>query len=196
MHRGPEQSGGVLRLARDGDVDPGIMGEGSFVRLAVPETAAGQVGAIGRVDHERAGPGAKGAPAQVAEIRHELVPGRADEVDELQFEDRPLAVGGQAAGDAQDGRFRERRIENLLREFGRKFLGETKDAALRIFDVLAENDAAASLSSGRARSVWLTTSPIRYLPGGQHFVVELREFARDFAVPVRRPTDPGRVPPR
>ena len=102
MHRGPEQSGGVLRVARDGDVDPGIMGEGSLICLAMPETAAGQVSAVGRVDHERTGPGAKGAPAQVAKIRHDLVPGRADEVDELQFEDRPFAVGGQAAGDAHD----------------------------------------------------------------------------------------------
>ena len=28
-----------------------------------------------------------------------------------------------------------------------------------------------------ARKVWLTTSPIRYLPGGQHFVVELGQRA-------------------
>src|SRR4029077_11623345 len=105
------------------------------------ETAAGQVSTIRRVDHERTGPGAKGPPALVAEIRHNLVPSRADEVDELQFKDRAFAVGGQAAGDAHDGRFREGRIENLLREFGGEFLGETKDAALRIFDVLAKDDA-------------------------------------------------------
>ena len=155
------------------------MGEGSFICLAMPETAAGQISTIGRINHERTGPGAKGAPAQVAEIRHDLVPGRADEVDELQFEDRTLAVRGQAAGDAQDGRFRERRIENLLREFGGEFLGEAEDAALRIFDVLAKNDAPRIFRQARAQRLVHDIADAVF-SGGQHFVVELREFAGDF----------------
>ena len=99
---------------------------------------------------------------KVAKIRHELVPGRPDKVDELQFEDRPLAVRGEAAGDAQDGRFREGRIEDLLREFGRELLREAKDAAFRIFDVFAENDALANLRSrpGRKRLVNRVTDAV------------------------------------
>src|SRR5882672_882208 len=121
MHRSPEQPRRVRRVARDGDVDAGIMGEGSFIRLAVPETAAGKVGAVGCVDHEWACPGAERAPAQRREIGRELVPARVDEIDELQLEDWSLAVRGEAAGDAENGRLGEGRIENLLWELGRKF---------------------------------------------------------------------------
>ncbi len=189
MHRGPEQAGGVFRCARDGDVDARIVREGSFVRLAVPQAAARQIGAIGRVDHHRAGPGAEGTPAQVREVRDELVPGRPDEVDELQLKHRSLAVGRETAADAEDGRFRERRIEDLLRKFGRELLRQAEDAAFRILDVFAEDDAVASLVSSPRRSALLTVSPMRYLPGGKHFVVELRQLAGDLQLRVRRPTD-------
>ena len=51
---------------------------------------------------------------KVAEIRHELIPARINEIDELQLKDRSLAIGGEAARHAEDGRFRQRRIENLI----------------------------------------------------------------------------------
>src|SRR5262245_15242574 len=92
MHRGPKHSRSVFRVARDSDVDAGIMGEGSFICFAMPETATGQVSTIRRIDHERTGPTSKGPPAQVAKIRHDLVPSWPDKVDELQFEDRSLAI--------------------------------------------------------------------------------------------------------
>src|SRR5882762_4832331 len=98
MHRCPKEPGGVGGIAWDGDVDPGIMGEGSFVRLTVPEAPTRKISAIGSVEHERASPCAKGAPAQVAEIGHELIPRRSDEVDKLQFEDRPPAIRSEPAG--------------------------------------------------------------------------------------------------
>ena len=94
------------------------MGERRLVRLAVPQTSAGQIRAVRSVDHDRASPGAERAPAQRREIRHELVPRRADEVDELQLEHRPLSVRSETAGDAEDRRFSERRVVDLLRKFG------------------------------------------------------------------------------
>ena len=195
MHRGPEQTGGVFRGARDGDVDPGIMGERSFVGLAVPQTAAGQIGAVGRVDHDRTGPRAEGTPAQVAEIRHELVPARPDEIDELQFEDRPFAVGGETARDAKDGRFRERRVENLLRKFGRKLLRETKDAALRIFDVFAENDAARIFVEAEPQRLVHDIADAVF-SRRQDFVVQLRQLRRDFEFQFVRRRILRRVPLR
>src|SRR5215470_9493673 len=66
VHCRPEQPCGVFRIARDDNIDPWVVGEGSFICLAVPETAAGQVGAVRSVNHERTSPGTKGTPAQVA----------------------------------------------------------------------------------------------------------------------------------
>src|ERR1041385_701457 len=126
MHRGPEKPGSVGGIARDGDVDPGVVGEGSLVCLTVPKAAARQISSIRRVDNKRASPRAKRAPAQITEIGHELIPSRPDEVDELQLEDRPLAIRSEPTGDTDNGRLRQRRIENLLREFGRELLCEAE----------------------------------------------------------------------
>ena len=56
MHRRPEQSGGVGRRAWNHNVQTGIMGERRFVRLAVPQTAAGQIRAIRGINHRRTFP--------------------------------------------------------------------------------------------------------------------------------------------
>ncbi len=195
MHCGPKKPSRVLRVTRDRDIDPGIMGEGSLVGLAMPEAAAWKISAIGGIDDERTGPGAKRAPAQVAEIRHDLVPSRSNEVDELQFEDRPFAVRCEPTGDAHDCRFSEGRIENLLWEFGRKILRETENAALRIFHVLAKDDASRVFrQAGTQRLVHDITDPV--FAGGKHFVVELVAACQSLPVPVHRLPDPGRVPPR
>ena len=90
---------------------------------------------------------------------------RVNEIDELQLEHRTLPVRRKPAGNAKNGRFRERRIEDLLRKFGRELLRQAKDAAFRIFNVFAKDDAAR-IFSRPARSVLFTVSPMRYLPGG------------------------------
>ena len=115
------------------------MREDGFVRLAVPQTSARQISTVGRINHGRTFPVSERTPAQIRDVRNQLIESRINEIDELQFEDGPAAISGQAASDAEDGRFSERRIENLFRKFARKFLGQSKYAAFRIFDVLAEN---------------------------------------------------------
>jgi hypothetical protein len=144
----------------------------------VPQTSAGQIRAIGRVDHNRTGPRAEGAPAQGGKISHELIPRWPDKVDKLQLEHWALAVGSEPAGHTHDGGFGERRVVNLLREFGRKFLRKTKNAALRIFHVFAEDDP-----------IWipLESEPKRFVDGvsdavfagREDLVVQLRQLSRD-----------------
>src|SRR5205085_8213946 len=116
-----------------------IMGKGGLIGLAVPQTSAGKISAVRRVDHRRTFPVSERAPPQIRDVRNQLIESRINEIDELQFEDRSAAISGEAASDAEDGRFSQGRIENLFRKFGRKFLRQSKHAAFRIFDVLAEN---------------------------------------------------------
>src|SRR5205085_10469292 len=115
------------------------MREHRFVGLAVPQTSAGKICAVGSVNYRRTFPIPKRAPAQIRDVGDQLIESRINEIDELQLEHGTPAIGGQTAGDAEDRRFRQRRIENLFWKFGRKFLGETKHTAFRIFDVFAEN---------------------------------------------------------
>src|SRR5437588_8907442 len=115
------------------------MGKGGFVSLTVPQTSPGQISAVGRVDHGRTFPVSERAPPQIRDVRNQLIESRINEIDELQFEDRSAAISGEAASDAEDGRFSQGRIENLFRKFARKFLRQSKHPAFRIFDVLAEN---------------------------------------------------------
>src|SRR5947207_8979875 len=116
------------------------MREHGFVGLAMPQASAGQVRSVRRVNHGRTFPVSKRTPAQIRDVGNQLIESRINKIDELQFEDRPPAISGESASDTKNCRFGERRIENLFRKFGGKFLGEPKDAALRIFNVFAEND--------------------------------------------------------
>src|SRR5262249_42432903 len=111
------------------------MRERGFVRLTVPQTSAGKISAIRRVNHGRTFPVSERAPTQIRDVRNQLIESRINEIDELQFEDRPAAVSSETARNAEDGRFSERGIENLLWKLGGKLLGETKHAAFWIFDV-------------------------------------------------------------
>src|SRR5260370_40439224 len=111
------------------------MRQRSFVRLAMPQASARQIRPIRRINYHRAFPLAERTPAQTADVGHQLVPTRPDEVDELQFENWALAVRTKATCDTKNGRFRQRRIENLIREIGGKFLGQPKDASFRILNV-------------------------------------------------------------
>src|SRR4029077_676842 len=113
-----------------------------FVRLAMPQTSARQIRPIRRINYHRTFPLAERTPAQTADVGHQLVPTRPDEVDELQFENGTLAVGTKSTRDTKNRRFRQRRIENLVREFSGKLLGQSKDASFRILNVLAEDDSS------------------------------------------------------
>src|SRR5439155_7770940 len=129
------------------------MREHRFIRLAMPQASARQISAIRRVNHGRTFPVSKRAPPQIRDVGDQLIESRINEIDELQFEDRSTSVSGQPAGHPENGRFSQRRIENLFRKFGGKFLGEPKDAALWILNVLAENDAARIFLESETQSL-------------------------------------------
>ena len=117
------------------------MREHRFVGLAVQQTPPGQISSVGRVYHRQAFPISKRAPAQVRDVGHELVHSRINEINELQLEDRPLAVRGQAARNTEDGRLSQRRIENLFRKLSRELLRQPENAAFGVFDIFAEYDS-------------------------------------------------------
>src|SRR4029077_11955578 len=100
---------------------------------------ARKISAVGRINHGRTFPVSERAPPQIRDVRNQLIESRINEIDELQFEDRPAAISGEAASDAEDGRFGQWRIENLFRKFARKFLRQSKPAAFGFFNVFAEN---------------------------------------------------------
>src|ERR1700736_6956901 len=118
------------------------MRECRFIGLAVPQTSSGKIGAVGRVNHRRTFPIPKRSPAQRRNICDELIESWIDEIDELQLEHWTPAISSETAGDAEDCRFSQRRIENLFWKFSRKFLGEPKHSAFGVFDVFAENHPA------------------------------------------------------
>src|SRR6202030_3277291 len=99
MHRSPEQTGGVFRRAWNDDCQSRIMCERGFVSLTVPQTSAGQISAVRRVDHGRAFPVSERAPTQIRDVRDQLIESRINEIDELQLKDRPSSVSGQTARD-------------------------------------------------------------------------------------------------
>src|SRR6266436_1499139 len=105
------------------------MRECGLIRLAVPQTSAGQVGAIGRINDGWTFPVAKRSPAQVRDIGNELIEAWINEIDELQLEHGAFAVRSQTAGNTKNGRFGKWRIENLLWELSRKLLSKAKHAA-------------------------------------------------------------------
>src|SRR6266480_1988487 len=121
MHGGPKQSSRIFRRAGNDNYDPWIMGKGGFVSLTVPQTSAGKISAVGRVDHGRTFPVSERAPPQIRDVGNQLIESRINEIDELQFKDWPAAIGGETARDAEDSRFSQRRIEDLLRKFAGKF---------------------------------------------------------------------------
>src|SRR3954467_1297093 len=107
------------------------MCEGCFVRLTVPEAATRQISTVGSIDDGGALPVSKGTPTQCRDVCHQLIEAGVNEIDKLHLENGPFAVGGQAAGHAEDGRFSERRVVDLLRELSGKLLGQSKDSAFR-----------------------------------------------------------------
>ena len=106
-----------------------------------------------------------------------MVPGRADEIDELQLEDWTFSVGTQAASDTENGRFSEWRIEDLLRKFGGKFLREPEHAAFRIFNVFAENDATLVAFETKSQR-FIDRIADAVLARWQDLVGQSRKFAR------------------
>ena len=110
-----------------------------------------------------------------------MVPSRANEVNELQLEHRPLSVGAQAASDTENGRFSEWRIENLLRKFGRKLLCKPENAAFRILDVFAENDAMLVAFQTKAQRL-IDGIPNAVFAWRQNLVGQSRKFARHLQV--------------
>src|SRR6202011_6221093 len=117
--------------------------------------------AVGRINHRRTFPVSERAPPQIRDVRNQLIESRINEIDELQFEDRPAAISGEAASDAEDSRFGQGRIENLFRKFARKLLRQSKYAAFRIFDVFSENHTPRIFFESKAqRLVHRVADPI------------------------------------
>src|SRR6476659_2384753 len=149
-----------------------------FVRLAMPQTSARQIRPIRRINYHRTFPLAERTPAQTANVGHQLVPTGPEEVDELQFENGTLAVSSKDAANTENRRFRQRRIENLIREFSGKFLRQPKDAPFRILNVFAEDDASfVALEPEPQRFVNGIANPI--FARRQNFVGQLRKFSCD-----------------
>src|SRR6188472_1661990 len=108
VHRCPEKSCGVGRRTRNHNVETRIMSERRFIRLAVPQTAAGQIRAVWRVNHCGTFPIAKGSPSQCRDVSHKLIEARINEIDELHLEYRSLSVSSQSACNTENRRFSER----------------------------------------------------------------------------------------
>src|SRR5439155_10377976 len=124
-----------------------------------------------RVNDRRTFPVSERAPSQIRDIRNQLIESRINEIDELQLKDGSAAVSGQAARDAEDGRFSERRIENLFRKLGGEFLRQSKHAAFRVFDILAENHpSGVFFQSETQRFVHRVAN--RIFSGWQNFLVD------------------------
>src|SRR5947207_3958463 len=103
----------------------------------------------------------------------------------MRLEDRPPAISGESASDTKNCGFGERRIENLFRKFGGKFLGEPKDAAFRIFNVFAENDTPRIFLESETQSlVYSIANPI--FARWQNLLVDLRERATDVCLELVR----------
>ena len=118
LHRRPKQAGGVFWCAWNYDTQSGIMRERRFVGLAMPQTSAGKISSIRRVNHQRAFPIAERSPAQSRDVGDELVKPWVNEIDKLQLEHGAFAIGREAAPHSENGRLGERRIENLLGKLG------------------------------------------------------------------------------
>ncbi len=88
----------------------------------------------------------------------------------------------KTAGDAENGRFRQRRIVNLFRKFSGKFLRQAKHAALRIFDVFAENDAARDPSRVRPAASCSLCRRSDICPAAKFRRSIRGDFPRDFEV--------------
>src|SRR6266480_1877195 len=153
------------------------MRECGLIRLAVPQTSAGQVGAIRRINHGWTFPVAERSPAQVGDIGNELIEAWINEIDELQLKHGTPPVSSQATGNTKNGRFGKWRIEDLLGKLGRKLLSKAKHAALGILDIFAkENSSRIFLKSGTQGFVYCIADPI--FSGRQDFLVDLwRRFA-------------------
>ena len=107
-----------------------------------------------------------------------MVPGRPDEVDELQLEYGSLPVRGKATSDPKNCRFGKRRIVDLLRKFGRKLLRQAKDAALRVFDIFAEDDAITVFLQAKTQCL-VDGVANTVFAGRQNLVVQLGQIGRD-----------------
>ena len=118
------------------------MRERRFICLAMPQTAAGQIRTVRRINHCWAFPIAKRSPAQRRDVGHKLIEARIDKINELQLEHRALSISGQSAGHAENCRFGQRWIENLLWEFRWKLLRQPEHAAFWIFDILTEKNSS------------------------------------------------------
>ena len=158
--RGAQQAGGVLRVRRKHDAQPGDVREDALAALRVIDGAAGEVSADGDANHDGAGESVVRAPADHAEFVANLHHRRPDVVEELNLDDRLQAARGHARGAAYDGGLGQRRVEDAVAaEFVLQAEGEFEDSAfafdqlaLQIFfaaavaDVFAENhDALVAL---------------------------------------------------
>src|SRR5437762_2788200 len=148
------------------------MRECGLIRLAVPQTSAGHVSAIRRINDGWTFPVAERSPAQIGDISNELIESWINKIDELQLEHRAFPVRAKTTRNTENGRFREGRIEDLLGKLGRKLLRKTKHTALGIFNIFAEeNPSRIFLESGTQGFIYGIADPI--FPRGQDFLLDL-----------------------
>ena len=128
-----QQPGGVAGPRREGDEQPGDVGEDALAALAVPDGAAGEVAADRHPHHHRAGEGPVRAPADRGRLALDLGHGRPDVVEELDLGRRPQPADRLADGPADDVRLRQRRVEAAgLPEGPLEAVGRAEHAALAL----------------------------------------------------------------
>ena len=137
--RGFQQSFGIPGRGRRDDFQPRAVDEPSFGILRVVQPAA-DISAARRAHDDRACDAAAGAVAQCCRLVDDLVEAAGDEIGKLHFRDWPVAALRGADADANDRRFRDRRVQTtrfaeLLDEAG----GGAKRSAVRT-NVLAEDE--------------------------------------------------------
>ena len=93
------------------------MRERRLVCLAMPQTSAGQIRAVGRINHGRTFPVPERSPAQSGDVGDELIERGINKIDELHLEHGAFPVRSETARDSQNSRFGEWRIEDLLWKF-------------------------------------------------------------------------------
>ena len=128
-HRRFQQALGVVGSAGGDDLEARGMEEVGFDVLRVKKSAPNPA-AVGDSHGHGDVQCAVGAVAGPGGLADQLVNGRPDEVGELYLRDRPLPAEGRAQGDADDGRFRQGRVDDpVFAELLHQALGGQKDSA-------------------------------------------------------------------
>ena len=111
---GAQQPVGVQCIRWKDYAQPWNMRKDALAGLRVVDGAAGQIAADGHADHGRSGPDSIRAPAHQRQFIVDLVHGRPDVVEELDFDYRLHPSESVADGPAHDVGFAERRVEDAL----------------------------------------------------------------------------------